>query len=145
MPQPEGMDDWEYAQEWLRFSEMDLSSANFLTGHWPLPVEIICFHCQQSAEKALKGVLVLNNTTPPKIHELDKLFNLCKPFVSGIDTIWDSCNTLNQYSVMPRYPDEIQISEGAMRRALTSAAAVLDFVRPLYAKPDDAGDKPKQD
>jgi len=134
MPQPEGMSDWEYAQEWLRFADMDLSSANFLTGHWPVPLEIICYHCQQSAEKALKGILVLNHTTPPKIHDLDKLFDLCKPFVPTLDEIWGDCNRLNQYSVTPRYPRELEIGEYAMRNALKSAAAVLNFTRPLFAQ-----------
>ncbi|MDR1788468.1 MAG: hypothetical protein LBR16_08495 [Treponema sp.] len=46
MPQTEGMTDWEYAQEWLRYAEMDLGCAKHLTSHWPVPLEIICFHCQ---------------------------------------------------------------------------------------------------
>jgi HEPN domain-containing protein len=53
------MDEIRSALEWLRFAKMDLSSAEFLLKHKPLPKEIICFHCQQTAEKGLKGVLVL--------------------------------------------------------------------------------------
>jgi HEPN domain-containing protein len=71
------MDNREYALEWLGFAEMDLSSAEFLTGKRPLPLEIICFHCQQSAEKCLKGLLVINTIQPPKTHDLRELYNLC--------------------------------------------------------------------
>jgi HEPN domain-containing protein len=65
---PEG-----YAKEWLSYAEMDLSSAEFLLGKRPLPLEIICYHCQQSAEKCLKGLLVLKNQMPPKTHDLSLL------------------------------------------------------------------------
>ena len=38
----------------------------------PCPVEIIVFHCQQAAEKYLKGALVILGEEPPYIHDLDK-------------------------------------------------------------------------
>jgi HEPN domain-containing protein len=72
------MDNRECALEWFRFADMDLGSAEFLLGKHPVPVEIICFHCQQSAEKYLKGILVLHGIQPPKIHDLQELCNLCK-------------------------------------------------------------------
>jgi len=37
---------------------MDLNTAEYLKNMKPLPIEIICYHCQQSAEKYLKGYLV---------------------------------------------------------------------------------------
>ena len=45
-------------KEWLEFAAMDLDSAQFLLGMRPVPVEIICYHCEQAAEKLLKAVLV---------------------------------------------------------------------------------------
>ena len=48
----------EESQEWQRIAAMDLSTAEYLLGMSPLPIEIICYHCQQSAEKYLKGYLV---------------------------------------------------------------------------------------
>lgn len=39
--------------------------------------EISCYHCQQSAEKYLKGYLVLYGKNPPRTHDLDEL---CKLF-----------------------------------------------------------------
>ena len=35
-------------KEWLRLAEMDLESAGFLFNLHRTPVEIICYHCQQS-------------------------------------------------------------------------------------------------
>jgi HEPN domain-containing protein len=43
------------AQEWQRLAAMDLNTAEYLQNMSPLPLEIICYHCQQSAEKYLKG------------------------------------------------------------------------------------------
>ena len=40
-------------KEWLEFAAMDLDSAQFLLGMRPVPVEIICYHCEQAAEHDL--------------------------------------------------------------------------------------------
>jgi len=40
---------------------MDLGTAEYLQNMSPLPLEIICYHCQQSAEKYLKGYLAQPN------------------------------------------------------------------------------------
>ena len=71
------MDNLSQAQEWQRFAAMDLNSAEYLLDMRPIPIEIICYHCQQSAEKHLKGYLVLHGMNPPKTHDLDELCKLC--------------------------------------------------------------------
>lgn len=65
------MDRLAEAREWQRLASMDLNAAEHLLNMRPTPYEIICFHCQQSAEKYLKGYLVIHDITPPKIHDLD--------------------------------------------------------------------------
>ena len=54
------MDNSKIVQEWFDIAEMDLSSAKYLQNMHPTPIEIICYHCQQSSEKFLKGFLALN-------------------------------------------------------------------------------------
>ena len=45
--------------EWLSFAETDLGVARHLYESFhPKPLEIICYHCQQSAEKAIKAVII---------------------------------------------------------------------------------------
>jgi HEPN domain-containing protein len=105
----ETMDNHEYVREWLSFAENDLTSAEYLLGKCPAPVEIICYLCQQSAEKSLKGFLVSNGVMPPKTHNLIELYNLCEPFNAGINTVMTQCDDLNVYSVRPRYPREMTI------------------------------------
>jgi HEPN domain-containing protein len=43
---------------WIKLAEQDLFSARHLASLMPRPVEVICFLCQQSAEKVLKAILV---------------------------------------------------------------------------------------
>ena len=53
------MNNREIANEWFSYEENDLNSAKFLLNMYPKPLEIICNHCQQSAEKYLKGFLAI--------------------------------------------------------------------------------------
>ncbi len=59
------MDD-EYridAKEWLSFAASDLGVAEHLfKTYYPKPLEIICFHCQQASEKAVKAIIVFNGS-----------------------------------------------------------------------------------
>ncbi len=51
------MSNKDIALEWFKIAESDLASANFLRKMHPPPLENICYHCQQAAEKFLKGYL----------------------------------------------------------------------------------------
>jgi HEPN domain-containing protein len=43
------------AEEWLQYANSDFEAAKFSQSMLPTPLEIICYHCQQSSEKYLKG------------------------------------------------------------------------------------------
>ena len=125
------MDD--LTAEWIKFSDTDLKTAKYLYDNMrPSPMEIICYHCQQSAEKALKGVLINKEITPPKTHDLEKLFAICKEYIPNINAVWRACNILNQYGIQPKYPEEIEITEEDVQEALTCAKDILKFLKPLF-------------
>ena len=121
----------DYAKEWLAYAEMDLTTAEFLLGMWPLPIAIICYHCQQSAEKCLKGLMVLKNQTPSKTHDLPLLIDTCKEFFPEIMAVSEQCAALNPFSSQPRYPREILITERDMQTAIKNAKIVYAFTKPL--------------
>jgi HEPN domain-containing protein len=123
----DSINNYEVAGEWLFRAKDDLESAEYLLGKKPLPIEIICFHCQQSAEKILKGLLILQEINPPKIHDLVILYDHCQQFTPEFDKILKQCERLNPYSVSPRYPNEKIITEQQMQIALTDAREVLEF------------------
>ena len=52
------------SSEWLEMAEMDLGAAEYLLGM--RPIEIICYHCEQAAEKLLKGALIYLQIDPQK-------------------------------------------------------------------------------
>ena len=60
----------DIVKEWIKYAETDLASANHLLGMHPIPIEIICYHCAQSAEKALKAFLIAKDVEPPRTHDL---------------------------------------------------------------------------
>ncbi|GHV92985.1 hypothetical protein AGMMS50268_34880 [Spirochaetia bacterium] len=61
-------------EDWRLLAERDLSVAEYLAANMvPTPTQIIAYHCQQAAEKYLKGALVVLEEEPPYIHDLDEL------------------------------------------------------------------------
>ncbi len=67
-------------------------------------MEVVCYHCQQSAEKYLKSYLVLHGENPPRTHDLDELCKLCSETHDGFGKIADQCSDLTAYGVQTRYP-----------------------------------------
>jgi len=122
------MDNQVRAQEWQRLAEQDLNSAEYLLDMHPAPMEIVCYLCQQSAEKYLKGYLVLNNINPPKIHDLNELFKLCAKLADSFNEIADHCSELTGYSVQPRYPMDFMLEEQDMKQAIKNSKVIRSFV-----------------
>ena len=115
-------------QEWLAYSKRDLDSANHLLGMKPIPLEIICFHCQQSAEKALKAFMVEHKIEVIRTHDLKLLRKICCD-VSDFSVIETECSRLTPYAAQSRYPFVFEIEESDMRLALYDAQTVWDFVQ----------------
>jgi HEPN domain-containing protein len=52
------MENENFASEWYQFAKMDYQTAVYLYDTmYPMPYEIVCYHCQQATEKLLKGLL----------------------------------------------------------------------------------------
>lgn len=122
------MDKLTISREWQRLAEMDLLSAEYLIKMYPVPIEIICYHCHQSAEKYLKGYLVFHEINPPKTHDLNQLQKLCSNLSESFAVIADQCSDLTAYGVQPRYPMQLILEERDMNEALISAKAIRDFI-----------------
>jgi HEPN domain-containing protein len=126
--------DYKRIYEWFRYGDNDLTVAEHsaLTLN-PPPLEIICYHCQQAAEKYLKGYLVFHGVEElPRAHNLMKLCELCSESDRLFDSIVSKCNVLNAYGVQPRYPDEIYIDAERTKIALAYIREIRSF-QPLVA------------
>jgi len=90
----------------------------------PLP-DIVCYHGQQCAEKYLKAYLIAQGNTPPRIHDLEELLNLCVLYDAPLTTRLPLVQVLNPYAVLIRYPGmtatvaEAKEAVHAMRRLRT--------------------------
>jgi len=128
-------------KEWQRLADMDLKTAEYLKEMKPPPIEIICYHCQQSAEKYLKGYLVFCGVVPPKMHDLDELCKTCIKYSDSFNNIADMCSDLTAYGVQPRYPMELALDEDDVKQALDSAKKVMDFILAIIKEKIDQDKK----
>lgn len=120
------------AQEWILYAKRDLDSADFLLNMKPQPFEIICYHCQQSAEKMLKAFLIQNNCKIEKTHDLKMLANTCSTINQEFQKILPECSRLTPYGIQARYPFSIEIEENDMKIALDDAKTILNFVEAKF-------------
>jgi len=89
----------EEFKEWMEKAEKDLKTAKYtLDGNI---FDAAVFYAQQSAEKALKSLLLKNTSKFPKIHDLTKLAKLVK----APKKIIEFCSIINPGYLASRYPD----------------------------------------
>ena len=122
------------AREWLSYAETDLRVAKHLfTEFYPKPLEIICFHCQQSAEKAVKSMIVLKGSQGglPKKHNIDLLLNQIKNMIDVDDRYYDYADVLEPYSFSMRYPNELFLEDHHARKAIEMAQDFFDWAKEL--------------
>ncbi len=122
------MNNLEIAQEWFDIAEKDLSSAKYLRNMNPIPIEIICYHCQQSAENLLKGFLALNGHEIIKTHDLILLNKLCQEYDEEFKLIEEECLRLTDYGINIRYPYPMDLNESDMKLAIKDAEKIKEFI-----------------
>ncbi|OIP41669.1 hypothetical protein AUJ95_02910 [Candidatus Desantisbacteria bacterium CG2_30_40_21] len=119
------------ANYWFKKANNDLKNANIVIEAEDAPVDTVCFHCQQSAEKYLKGFLVYHNIKFEKQHDLDYLLDLCYQIDSSFDSLRDMAENLIPYAVESRYPTdpfyEYPVEEGKDMIKITKD--IMAFVR----------------
>jgi HEPN domain-containing protein len=124
------MVDKEFVLPWVTKADNDLLSARHLAENMrPAPIEIVCFHCQQSVEKYLKSFLVYNDQEPPKIHDLVELVKLCGNLDADFLQLSQKCEYLTPFAAQARYPGAINPEDTDMSRALDFAQDIIEFVK----------------
>lgn len=95
----------EEVQEWIEKSREDLEAARRLIEPTPEPILVpAAFHCQQSAEKALKALLVHEGVTFRKVHDLMDLLDLYQQTQLDEDRLREPLSELAPFAVDERYP-----------------------------------------
>ena len=121
--------EYELTNQWVKKANDDYTSAKILMEKvLPPQIEIVCYHCQQCAEKALKAFCVYKKAEVQRTHNLIVLCQQCIALDSGFSVLISDCARLTPYSVQTRYPNNIEIFESEAKAALIMAKKVYDFV-----------------
>jgi len=128
-------------EDWLKEAEVDLKHAKDCLGlqsyHWA------CFAAQQSAEKALKGLIMgLVRKRPTHVHDLIRLYDEAKGELSLPEEVLEHLGELSSYYTLSRYPNagltrpSLGISRVQAERAVNLAEMVLEAVKNVYRSAD---------
>lgn len=121
------------AEEWFKKANDDFAFAQY--GLEEGFYSHVCFLCQQTCEKCLKGYLVFNGIDPPRTHSLA---GMCETIAPGFLEMASGYDDLNIFYISSRYPaswPSLIISEGQAREAIQIAEQTISLVKKLvYGK-----------
>lgn len=116
-------------RNWLNKARRDLLSAKRLARGSDPYLDTAIYHCQQCAEKAVKGWLVYHDQTFEKTHDLRLLVTVASEIEPKFTEWFDSAELISPYATAYRYPGEIlEPTEEEFQDALKAAARFYDFI-----------------
>src|SRR5437867_2419145 len=101
MASPESLD---LARGWMAKAGSDLATARLLIRGEKKYLDTGSYHCQQAAEKALKGWLTAQEIVFPKTHSLEEILALCIPSNPDFAHFRGHCEQLTPLFHEFRYP-----------------------------------------
>jgi HEPN domain-containing protein len=110
--------------EWTKKAEADRVIARQSSRSKTPLHDGVCFHCQQCAEKYLKGLIEELGLPVPKTHDLDKILNLLLAHHPSLKALRRGLGFLTTFAVATRYP-----GENANKRQATAALRWMEQVR----------------
>lgn len=119
---------------WLRYAEEDLTTAETILEHPHVPPRQSCWWAQQSAEKALKAVLIFLEVDFPRTHDLNVLRNLVSDGWQ-LETAHPDLASLTGWAAEARYPSDMPEATNADAfEAVEQARAVWASVSTALAE-----------
>jgi len=119
----------ELVRNWLYKASRDLDSAiRLASGSNPL-LDTAIFHCQQSAEKALKGWLAYHDQRLEKTHDVRMLVTLAATLETGFKNWFDTAEALTPYASAYQDPGEIlEPTRSEFEAALQMAKSLYQYI-----------------
>lgn len=112
-------------------SRRDLASAvRLLEGDPPYP-DTALYHCQQAAEKALKGFLAAHARPLRRVHDLMVLLDECSAIDPSFTPLAEAAATLTPYGTIFRYPG--RMSEPTTEEALDGVELARQMIAHIEA------------
>ena len=116
-------------KSWFQKAANDLRGAKIDLQASPPLIEDALFHCQQAAEKSMKGFLTFHDCIFRKTHDLDNLASLCETIDSRLTDILDASRDLTIFAWVFRYPGETGApSVEEARNSLAIARKVFESI-----------------
>lgn len=122
--------DSPLAREWFKLADEDLEYAK--SGFEETDnYRMVCFDCQQVAEKYLKGYLQFKRVKFPKVHSLIELLTLAKSVDREFGEIEGEGKVLDKYYISTRYPGGVAeiFNKGDAREALDAVEEIVEFIK----------------
>jgi HEPN domain-containing protein len=114
---------------WLGRARRDLDSARRLLAGDPPYRDTAAYHCQQAAEKAIKGLLTAAAIDFPKTHDLTVLIGLAERRLPRLAECREAAIVLTPYATLFRYPGApAEPSDDDLREAVSLAQGLLSTV-----------------
>jgi HEPN domain-containing protein len=129
----------ELVQNWLIKAQHDLLAAKKLSIEPEIYADIAIYHCQQSAEKAFDGFLILHNQEFPRTHDIRLLIQLAIRINPSFEHYQETSEILTPYATEFRYPSDVMQptpeAPEELEDALIKSEELYDFVTSLL--PDE--------
>lgn len=111
-------------EQWLRKASDDRVAALDLSqGRGARLADIVCFHCQQSAEKHVKAVLTQAKIDFPYTHDLRELIDRASDAQDNLNELASVVKVLAPFAVDVRYPG-MGTDDRTMRVALEAMETI---------------------
>jgi HEPN domain-containing protein len=95
-------------KEWVSHAESDLRLARLGSMDPQIFRGQVCFHAQQAAEKAIKGVLLFRGIEFPLTHDIEELLEIAEDQGLIIPEEIQEADHLTPYAVETRYPGYLE-------------------------------------
>jgi len=115
-------------KKWFEIADKDFASAQTLAEKELF--ETALFHCQQAAEKYLKGFLINEGKQFPKVHDLVYLVKSAEKKDKDFEKIAADAIGLTDFAVMYRYPldKKVSFTTADCKMAIGKVQRIRDFV-----------------
>jgi HEPN domain-containing protein len=120
--------------EWLTKALHDLQAARITADAANGPLDVAIYHCQQAAEKSLKGWLASKSIPFEKTHDVSRLVKQAAQIIQEFNRFATAAEVLTPYVSAFRYPglsDDVMPSREEFDVALGHARRIYEFVSSL--------------
>ena len=124
----------ELVRQWLKKARSSLRIVDLIARRGDGPLDVAIVHCQEAAERALKGYLAFVDMRSQKTNDTEELVRQALAVDPAFAAIMPDASIVKPYAIKFRYPsakDPMQPDCTEFDEALAAAQRIYDFVLSL--------------